>query len=164
MSGSGPHNFGQGQISGVGELAMCLLLGLVEGIQSNKNSIKFRVEPIVKYYKEWLKSEPSDIDTFVKGGLHQLNKCNNLKSARKCVNDINKKSVSNASLSRCLPLCIWGCDLLNAELFKVHKYEAEFVHTQVEVHAAIYLYSQAIQYLLKNPTTSKRCYVALKTV
>ena len=83
MRGDGPHKFGQGQVSGVGELALCLLLGLSDGIKENRKSIKFRVGPIVKRYKDWLNSNPSDIDPKLKAGLLQLSKSDDMVYVKK---------------------------------------------------------------------------------
>lgn len=58
LPGGGPFHLNPGQLTDGGEMAMCLMNGLI----ANEESDTLDLRPIVEQYRKWVSSEPFDID------------------------------------------------------------------------------------------------------
>lgn len=168
MLGGGYSKTGPGQVSDGGELGMCLLWGLVEGIGPFKGSfipttstpkaeVEMSTKEITTWYTKWI-NDPSETEQAITNGLEPLKETPRAKAAYKAALKKNKTSLTNGSLKRLAPLAVW-CSALTApeDMYKAVKADAQFTHPHVMVHDAAFLYSMAIQHLLSNPEDPDRC-------
>ena len=49
------------------------------------------------------------------------------------------------------PMIVWTSKMPREQVFEAIKYEVEFFHPDPVVQKSIYIYTIAVQYLLKNP-------------
>ena len=68
LPGGGPFHLNPGQLTDGGEMAMCLMNGLI----ANEESDTLDLRLIVEQYRKWIGSEPFDIDETVNSTLGLL--------------------------------------------------------------------------------------------
>ena len=72
MPGGGPHMTGPGQVTDDSELSMCVLRGIVNGNEENKDEPVLTTVAISKQYGQWMKSRPFDSGSTTRNGLTPL--------------------------------------------------------------------------------------------
>jgi len=103
MTMVGPHGILPTQITDDGELALCLLHGLLESPDKELNTLN-----IAKYYQKWIQSSPFNIGKTIGNAFNFLKtkeefKADDVREEAKKVGD----SESNGSLMRITPLAVY---------------------------------------------------------
>lgn len=88
MPGGGPQKVAPGQITDDGELALCLLTGLING-KGNLN-----LKEIVKMYAKWIESKPFDIGGTIRASFFKASISNPLPYRLKAASHKDKNITS----------------------------------------------------------------------
>ncbi|CAI2369180.1 unnamed protein product [Moneuplotes crassus] len=157
MPGGGVFQVGPGQITDDGELAICLLHGLVEG------EGKFLEAEVANYYGRWIRSRPFDCRITIRNSLlDTISKKPYSKEIKIEAACYNQRSQSNGSLMRSTPLAVFCHNMEIPEtkdsvtsffnfkdwqkhrdcVFKAVKLDATFTHPNKTVHyvEGLYIY------------------------
>ena len=139
MDGPSRHTF-HGQYTDDSELEIALLQGIVDG----SNGDTFPINDIAKRYMEWSNSDPLD-----KGGTtsNALDDASTVEDIHRNVFKHNKKSESNGSLMRCVPLAAvldYDADILQAA-----EAESSLTHFSPVIHLSTGIYCIILRNILE---------------
>ena len=149
-----------GQLTDGGEMAMCLMNGLI----ANEESDTLDLRPIVEQYRKWIGSEPFDIDETVNSTLGLLSDpdftIEALRHSIEATKDSTERALdatSNSSLMRISPLAVWAASIPDVQQHRVViSAEVGLTHGNELAHDAAFVYCQAIKYLLNHATENEK--------
>ena len=159
LPGKGRMWLGEGQITDDSELAICLAIGLLKGIDNINNP---NLDNIANMYQKWFLSEPFDIGMTIRSILHEIKEEPFKGLANKMIEIAKLKSPnskSNGSLMRCTPIPIYGTikKMSLDEISNLAILDASLTHSNSIVQEVNSIYSIAIASLLQNPKNINNC-------
>lgn len=157
MPGGGAFELGQGQVTGVIELEMCLIRGLLEG------EGKLNMDAVSRFYGKWVRSNPFKFGITMSRALRSLEE-EGKDTADVCIAaaaSLNGSSQSNGSHGRLPSLAVWAHRLNSSQAARAAKIDTSMIHPDPTVQHASACYVLAISHLINHPGDSTGAFQAV---
>lgn len=166
LTGGGVHDLGKGQITDDSEMAMCLTWGLIFSNRALDSDAPkcLNIDTVTRFYAEWVKSGPFDIDSTVNFALNEVvlgPESPRARQVKEISLKINESNMSNGALVRVPPLAIWSTTLESDEDVKrAIICDVELTHPNKTAQDMVFVYAMSMRFLLNNFEMKDRAYRA----